>query len=1284
MAASHKKITIGAGQSAADAVAYLANPQATGDYYSESDHAFMRWIASDHARAVLGLDDRVALWKLERLLNGQHPSTGRSIRRWGPDGTMVGAHDVTISPAPKSVSILWALADPELREEIELLVGQAAAVAIDRMLRRVPLMRERYGPGGKDVRHVKVDDYVGVQALHTTARISEAKPNVPDPDLHVHTLLMGAVDAKGNLRALDSLKIKQYRSELGAYASGWLAEQLRLRGWPIERSLATSTRGKTTASWEIQGVPAELIKAMSSRRVEIEKLKRDYRELFGREAEGTHFERFLLNHRGPKSKRSADELHTEWANEGREHSYGPEAVTLAKAEASVRKAAGVTERDEYGPEAAQLRQEILADLTREHALVPKRELDKLAQERGMGLVEPAIAGLVVAEMFGDGDLLMTTDGQKVTTLETLAAEQRAIEAAGQLLQAPHRPAVDPERLEAEFREQEEKGRPFDEGQRQAIALATSGARFVSIAGPAGTGKGYASHAMVDLWHEQGRRVIALAVAGRTSQQAQVDSGADLEYNLTRLDAKLKAGSLSLTRNDVLLVDEGGMVDHHRYVPLLEAAVQSGATLVQIGDDKQLSPVEAGGLWTVTHQMAAEYDVATELREIHRARNPAEAEAWTQIRHGDIEKGLLWFRDESRLHLYDTRPELLHCLVNEWWATDPTGVMVVDTSNAERDSVNRIAQAKRLEAGELGAEVLQLANGREVRTGERVLFSEIHDFRDDGRSTSPRRVENGTPATVLGLHAEPEGGYSLLDSERASAAKRAPLNRAVVALHEPAGDRIVTVDAKAPLELGYARHVYKAQGMTAEVANIATGPSTTQERLYVMVSRSREGTRIHALRSEVEEMGAEPAHLEPQQGARVEPVRAGQVAAPEAQASSVEAAASEPTPATGIRAGMTAADLNAQIEASRADREANAEYATIREISHHARSEAKQAAAPATWSPPPEPHAGERQVRLADRDADPNVAAHYGEDFAQRNQPPEHVHDRATSAVMRHTLGFEEIRAATRQRLQERLETVAQEVQQEQKARARIPESMPARTAAESVARMHAERGNTTEALALYRTLGRLDFADHPEQAAVERASQTPGSLIVAQDQAQRDRLLGLLNERQLAEHAEHEATYGRQPAPPERPPVVLAQDLYRQRTEQREQWAARVRDSQRESGRDPEAFQHHIEPGAADKALAVVNTPKDAHSLSRGVSGAAEAHVITGQPDWLTSEAVRLRADQLTIAQEARAQEANQRQSAEAAQHLEQQVVEHSATRAAEHAAEHSAQPSAEPAGAER
>ncbi|MBJ7598817.1 MobF family relaxase [Candidatus Nephthysia bennettiae] len=564
MPATHKKLTIGSGTTAGQATAYLADPQATGDYYSEAAHAFMRWVASPRARSVLGLNQEVELWKVERLMNGQHPSTGKSIRRWGSkvirdretgelrrETTLVGAHDVTVSPAPKSVSIVWALANDQLRREIELMVGQASDVAFRRMLRRVPLIKERYGPGPNDLRLVKADDYVAVEALHTTARLTEAKPNVPDPDLHLHSVLFGAVNAKGTMTAIDSLQIRRYRGELGAHASARLAEAFRLRGWQIERTLERDAHGKVKGvHWELAGVPSELIKAMSTRSQEIDQLKQQYREKTGKEPDGVGFEEFLLKHRGPKSKRSSDELRREWIAEGRSHGYGPEQVAEAQAQAALRQAAGIAEASETSPEAQQLRAEILADLTREHALVPLRELHKLAMQRAQGLLDPIAARDVVADMIGDGEILITADDTKATTLETLALEQRAIRAAGQLLEARQAQAAERERLEAEYREAEENGSPFDEAQREAIALAVSGARFVSITGPAGTGKGFASHAAVKIWHDQGRRVIALAVAGRTAQQAQVDAETDLNKTIDQLLTRIEHGLFQLGRNDV--------------------------------------------------------------------------------------------------------------------------------------------------------------------------------------------------------------------------------------------------------------------------------------------------------------------------------------------------------------------------------------------------------------------------------------------------------------------------------------------------------------------------------------------------------------------------------------------------------------------------------------------------------------------------------------------------------------------------------------------------------------
>jgi len=888
VAFSHHKISVGGeGQSAGAALSYLADPQAkSADYYSESKRAPMRWAASDRAKAQLGLGDHVELWKVERLLNGLHPYTGDLLRRYGPTKTMIGAIDVTESPAPKSVSILWALADFELKKQIEGMVVGAVAGAVAVMTHTVPLVREAYGPTSKDVRAIRANDVVGLQVLHSTARLSESKPGIPDPQLHVHALLFADLREDGKLRAIDSRLILQHQTELDGSAQADLAMELARAGFEIERTPILGPNGKVKRiAWEVKGIPASLIKAMSGRSQEISELTQRYREETGREASGPGWDRYVAGKRGAKAHVEASELAAIWAEEAAKHGLDAEAVQRVVAEAFER-AKHWVEPDERSLQAEQLRQEILRDICRDHALVPKRQLDALAQQRAIGLVSPYTAQTVVANLFGDGDLLLTSEGQ-VTTLEVMAQEQRAERALRRLVQGEPGPSVDQERLDAKLREAEERERPFDPGQREAIALALSGARFVSIAGPAGTGKGYASRAMVDLWREQGRRVFALAVAGRTTQQAAHDSGAK-PMTLDALTARIKPRwnppaielppPFQLRKSDVLLVDEAAMIDHERYANLLETAANARATVVQVGDDKQLNPVGPGGLWTLFHAMANEQGTATELRQIHRARNPAEAQAWTDMRNGRIEQALSWYRDVGQLHLYQTRPELLQGMVANWWQQDRDNAMIVDTSNAERDSLNRMAQAERLEAGELGAEPFQLANGREIRAGDRVLFAhEPHPLDPQLNAPGPR-IENGTAATVRELLAtRGESG--------------APEPEAVtLELHEPGGSRQVQVDATADLELGYARHAMKSQGMTVKGSNIGISSQTGQQELYEMTTRTQDGTHIHALRVEVAELGVDPDVLEtpaaPRQLPGAEAPEAPQVA---------QEAASEPLP-----------------------------------------------------------------------------------------------------------------------------------------------------------------------------------------------------------------------------------------------------------------------------------------------------------------------------------------------------------------------------------------------------
>ncbi|TMC04598.1 MAG: hypothetical protein E6J41_24335 [Chloroflexi bacterium] len=1106
-----KKLIMDASLTAEAVVSYMADAQPTGDYYTEGGSAVMMWLATERARTYFALGPevgaRVSRHAMASLLRGQHPVTGQQIRKAGADGTMVGGIDVTINPAPKSVSVLWAMADDELRRKIEKHVYLSATRAITRMLDEVPMVRDRYGPASNDVRHVVAQDWVGVQAIHTTARLTAHK-GIPDPQLHVHNVLIGALDYKGRLRALDTLPMTRYHREMDAEATSALAETFRKMGFPIRRIIERKKNGAIkTVKWELDGIPEELVKAMSARSREIEDLKKQYEKHTGREADGPGWERFVEQQRGPKAKLSPAVMSLAWHDEAAEHGYTSDvhAEYVGRAEATA--AAGVEERKgRTGAVQDQLRREILEELCREHAIVPKAELDRLLVQLSTGLLDPFEAMSVVASMFGAGDLLLSTDGM-VTTLEVLATEQRATRAAVTLLSAEPGPAAEAADLEAEYRRVEEEGAPFDERQRHAVALATSGARLVSITGPAGTGKGHASQSMVAIWQAQGRRVIAAAVQGITAQQAQADSGADEARTLAGLEWDIETERVELQPTDVVFVDEAGMIPHRLYAPLLEAVAAAGATLVQVGDEKQLSPIEAGGLWTVIHGMAEDKDQAAELREIRRARNPEEAQAWTDFRAGRVTEALTWYRDEGLIRLYDTRPELLMGMLEEWWAEGPErGVMVVDSTNEERDELNAIAQTRRLEAGELGAEALRLETGREIRAGDRVLFDDIY-YPGPGappKTSQPAtfsgaratRVENGTRATVLSV--DLEAGTAVVQlHEPKPKGRRGSQSQAATPIPE---DRVLTVPASVPLQLGYARHVYKAQGMTVEVANVATGPRTAHNQLYVMISRSRDGTRIHTLRSEVEAMGADPDILDepatPDRGVSGDELMADLLARREAELDGlplweqrarqdrddhllpaerrlVELSPFEPDAGVLPPGAIPLSDFMAQLRAQRervpVPRDDPAVYqAAIDDIARRSRvSTTKKAIGRPLWSPTTE--ADDRQE-------------------AERSVREDHWQGRAASRDDDHAGQMSRTSPAR--------------VAVHRSEREPLPVPLPGLDALDTAARDHARWCDAPKVLASYELAGRLDIVPDPIEQAARRWLADPVAVVVVADQDQ--------------------------------------------------------------------------------------------------------------------------------------------------------------------------------------
>jgi conjugative relaxase-like TrwC/TraI family protein len=1183
---SVKKLKAGEdGLSAQQIVGYLLDRQDAGDYYSEDGEAFMRWFTTDRVKsrfALRGSFDRVAL---RYLLEGRDPVTGESIRNVGANNTKVAAIDLTVSPSPKSVSILWALADDPLRFEIELTVGNAVNAAVGRMLAEHPLIRRRFG--GEAV-PVVADDYVVAQAFHTTARLSGNGHGVPDPQLHVHNLLVGALGENGRLLAIESRYVMDFQAELEAEATGYLAAMLRERGFELEvDTLERRGNGQPSRRWELKGVPPSLIKAMSSRTAEIDDLKRQYMDATGREPIGNGWEAFVMSHRGPKARLTAPELRAEWEVEAAEHGLTPATVAAMREDANQRRRTFQPPAED-GPEAREFRRLMLEWICRDHAFVTFADMERLAHQLAVGLLSPRQADFVVAEMLGDGDLLITTD-RKVTTLEILGYEKRVRAAVAELLAAAPSPAVAVELIDEELARREADGAPFDEGQAEAIRLALSGARFVSITGKAGTGKGYASTLMTDLWRASGRRVIALAVAGLRAQQAGADAGADdamtvdrlrvaMAQSADQLHGAVRAGTLRLDERDVLLVDEAGMLDHHRYASLVEAAVAAGATLVQIGDDKQLSPIGPGGLWTVTHELAAVAGRAVELRDIHRAREERERQAWDELRDGKVAEALTWMAQHDRVRVYDTRPELQAGIVAAWWAGDRDRLMVTDTSNAERDVLNELAQARRREAGELGDEPILLSSGRSVHVGDRVLFNAI--YRPDDRRK--RRVENGTPAVVVSV--------------------RGDLGEIELELNEPRRrPRRLVLGADAPLDLGYARHVVKAQGVTAEDTDLAVSRHTARNELYVMATRARNGARVHAITAEL----ADGLEIAPEQ-LRLAPVT------PSPGVEEEEAARGQTTERDGSAATsvITVAALN---EAIAAERERREREETVRQISRRAgRSSTKEAVGAREMTDRPAERAAHREhgdVRVERmgrerRDYEPAAEHHWERSFT--------ISRRAAPRMAR--------------------AAVAPSASRSTAAPQRRSEALPAHDPAESVARHHLETVDTVRAMALFRIAARLHEADDPAARLAQLLVSDPEGVAIVQDDDQERRLrqaLALTPEQRHGVAEDGDRWAGR---------IIRADAAYDSRFANRQEWLEAMDPDQRQ-------FAFMPEPGAISRAYVLADEPWASPALTRAVSAAADSHLVV--PHLRPGLAVQVQQQEAEIGA-AREHHARQRSSEQA------------------------------------
>jgi ATP-dependent exoDNAse (exonuclease V) alpha subunit len=517
--------------------------------------------------------------------------------------------------------------------------------------------------------------------------------------------------------------------------------------------------------------------------------------------------RKVLVHRG--------DLDRAWQQAGARHGFDRTA-----AQALARRATPA--RD---PEALERR--IEARLTERSPTFTASELRAVALEQAVGELHPREALARVEGMVKERTVIELEAGH-MTTLAQRAREQVIERRLCELARPGGREVGERARAEASARVAERIGASLSEEQARALELITGAERGALLVGPAGTGKGLVIDAAARAEQLRGNRTLGIAVSGSTAQRLGQDSPALAGRTLTldALVARAEHGRLQLDERTTIYLDEGGMVDTARLNRLSALLQRTRSKLVLIGDQAQLPSIGAGGMFERLSKRLPH----AELQTVRRTLDTGEQRAWADLRAGRSDRAMAHYRARGRLHVRATRERALESAVRTWAAlAEAHGVeqvaLISDASNQEIDRLNARAQHLRAERGELGERELDVPGVHyAIREGDRIAMIDQHHARGEAR------IENGSRGRVVGIT---QAGEALVEFDVSGQR------------------RVLCGDDLASLRLGYAQHIYRAQGATVQRSVVVSGGwQVSKESAYVQASRAREGTDWFVARDEL--------------------------------------------------------------------------------------------------------------------------------------------------------------------------------------------------------------------------------------------------------------------------------------------------------------------------------------------------------------------------------------------------------------------------------------------------
>jgi len=400
-------------------------------------------------------------------------------------------------------------------------------------------------------------------------------------------------------------------------------------------------------------------------------------------------------------------------------------------------------------------------------------------------------------------------GKKYTTRAQQSAEKRLAESAGILAGSTGHAVSTAARADALSRFASED----QAATRAALAHLLDERGLSAVVGYAGAGKSTLLRTAAEAWTKSGYQLRGLALAGRAAEGLEADAGIS-SGTIAAFLMGLDSGTVRLSPQDVLVVDEAGMVASRQLDRLLLAAREARAKVVLVGDPEQLQAIEAGGPF---RYIVEHFDHAR-LTTIWRQKDVWMREATRHLAEGATGLALTAYENAGMVHAHDAKTDAITSILDMWLANRERGLsqLILTATNADAQLVNVAARVRLKAMGILGPDsLLEVDDGpTSFAIGDRIVFR---------RNDRKLGVKNGTVATVSNI----EG------------------SRMTVTLHGHV-PRVLAFDAALYPHIahGYALTIHKSQGATVDRTYVLAAPNMDRHSAYVALSRHRERVSLH--------------------------------------------------------------------------------------------------------------------------------------------------------------------------------------------------------------------------------------------------------------------------------------------------------------------------------------------------------------------------------------------------------------------------------------------------------